>query len=277
MTKTDLDLVSAWFDSYAAAYSSHVCDEDIRNYRLKAVHTHKVRETAASIAIAEECSSEDVLCAEMIGLLHDVGRFPQYYRYKTFKDSESLNHAAEGVKVIRESGVISGLPEDKQRLIVKCVALHNVFRIPEALNPQESFHLRLIRDADKLDIWRVFLEYYHLPNEKRASAAGLNFKDSSDCSAHPVDTILRGEMINLADVESINDFKLLQLSWVFDLNFAASLRLFRGHDYLDKYAAILPKDKSVTEALSSIDRYLNQCVNNHQLNLQRGLCGYGSS
>ena len=48
--------------------------------------------------------------AEAIALFHDVGRFPQYARYKTFRDSISTNHAALGASVLFEQERSGSLP-----------------------------------------------------------------------------------------------------------------------------------------------------------------------
>jgi hypothetical protein len=45
-----------------------------------------------------------------VALLHDVGRFPQYRRWRTFRDSESDNHARLSLEVIRHEAVLEHLP-----------------------------------------------------------------------------------------------------------------------------------------------------------------------
>jgi hypothetical protein len=260
MTQSDLTRLLDWFNTFCASYTGNAEDNDRRNYLLKEVHTHRVREAAVAIATELGCGTADLLLAETIGLLHDVGRFPQYREYRTFKDAESVNHAARSVRVMVEGKLLDFLAEEERRLIIKSVALHNVYQIQEHLTARESFFLRLIRDADKLDIWRVFLEYYDLPEEERASAVGLGFSDNPECSSEILDAINEGEMINLVNVKTLNDFKLLQLSWIFDLNFGPTRRLFRERGYLNAFAAALPSDERVTSALTSLESYLDRSI-----------------
>ena len=261
MTPADLVRLLDWFNAFCASYTENATDEDRRNYLLKEVHTLRVREAAVAIATELGCGAADLLLAETVGLLHDVGRFPQYREYRTFKDADSVNHAARSVRVIIEDKILANLAEEERRLIIKSVALHNVYQIPEHLSPRESFFLRLIRDADKLDIWRVFLEYYDLPEEERASAVGLGFSDTPECSSYILDAINEGEMINLINVKTLNDFKLLQLSWIFDLNFGPTRRLFRERGYLHAFAAALPSDKRVQNTLTNLESYLDRSIN----------------
>jgi len=258
MTPADLARLHDWFALFCASYTRDADEEARRNYLLKEEHTHKVRDAAVTIAMEEGGAGSDLLLAEAVALLHDVGRFPQYREFRTFKDADSVNHAARSVRVIVEEAILAALAEEERRLIIKSVALHNVYRIPRRLNKRESFFLRLIRDADKLDIWRVFLEYYRLPEDERASAVNLGFPDHPDCSPDILHAIDKGETVNLVHVKNLNDFKLLQLSWVFDLNFASTRRLFREHGYLNKFAAILPSDERVRNALASLNIFLER-------------------
>jgi hypothetical protein len=261
MTPSDLNRLLAWFNAFCASYTGNAEDNDRRNYRLKEEHTYKVSEASLTIATELGCSAADLLLAETIGLLHDVGRFPQYREYRTFRDADSINHAARSVRVMVDEKLLAGLAETERRLIIKSVALHNVYQVPDHLTDREIFFLRLIRDADKLDIWRVFLEYYDLPEEKRASAVGLGFPDNPECSSEILDAINEGEMINLVNVKTLNDFKLLQLSWIFDLNFGPTRRLFRERGYLNAFAVALPSDERVTSALTRLESYLDRSIN----------------
>jgi hypothetical protein len=59
-------------------------------------------------------------------------------------------------------------------------------------------------------------------------------------------------MINLAMLRTLNDFKLLQLSWVFDLNFPESFRLVRELRYLERLVALLPEETTVREAVAVV-------------------------
>lgn len=257
---SDFTRLLDWFTTFCDSYTATAAGDDQRNYLLKQEHTHQVRSAAVAIATEHGCDGADLLIAEAIGLLHDVGRFPQYREFRTFRDADSVNHAARSVRVMVEEKLLANLATEERSLIIKSVALHNVYQIPEHLNERELFFLRLIRDADKLDIWRVFLEYYTLPEDERASAVGLGFPDLPGCSPEVLDTLRQGRMINLTTVNSLNDFKLLQLSWVFDLNFAATRRMFRERGYLQEFAATLPTDDGIRNTLASLDTYLEQRV-----------------
>jgi len=81
------------------------------------------------------------------------------------------------------------------------------------------FFIRIVRDADKLDIWSVFLEYYESPPASKASAVGLGLPDLPEYSIDVLSCLYKKEIVSLATIKTLNDFKLLQLSWIFDLNY----------------------------------------------------------
>ena len=95
MTAIDRDRARAAFKSYTDAY-------DATNPRiaLKIEHTYHVAEACDAVAREQGWSSEDIDLAWLCGLLHDMGRFEQLRRWDTFKDAESMSHAALGIEVL---------------------------------------------------------------------------------------------------------------------------------------------------------------------------------
>lgn len=249
-----LTYLKLWFADYCRSfYTTDISDQ--RNIALKEEHTHRVCDNILRLAEGLALGDNDTGLAEVIALFHDVGRFSQYQQYKTFKDADSVNHAALGVKVLAEERVLDKLEEGDRKVIIRAIGLHNVFSIPEGIDEETSLYLKLIRDADKLDIWRVFIEYYTLPDEERASAVSLGFPDRPECSPEVLDSLRKGEMVNLTKLKTLNDFKLLQLSWVYDLNFPTSFRLVAERDYINRIADTLPKNYDINSSLDEVREF----------------------
>jgi hypothetical protein len=59
-------------------------------------------------------------------------------------------------------------------------------------------------------------------------------------------------------LKSLNDFMILQLSWVFDLNFPAAFRLALERDVVGRLAARLPQDAGVGGAVHVLRGYMEQ-------------------
>jgi hypothetical protein len=258
MEQTQLDELRHWFEQYVQSYND-IDEEGSRNILLKVEHTRKVCEIMAILAAGEGLSDDEARIAAAVALLHDVGRFPQFRRWRTFRDSDSDNHARLGIEVIRQQGVLDGLPDAERVQIEEAVRFHNLLALPLRFKSPTALFIRLIRDADKLDIWRVFRDYFRQPDNLRPSAVTLGFADLPQVTPACVRELAAGRTIRLEDVRVLNDFKLLQISWVYDLNFRSSYRLLQERGHIQALAETIPLDdaaaQAVAAAVASIDRH----------------------
>jgi HD superfamily phosphodiesterase len=182
-----------------------------------------------------------MLLFETIALFHDLGRFPQYYHYKTYKDQDSKNHAELSVKELKKHGVLEILPYEEQELIYTAIMHHNIAHLPENMRKDELFFSKLLRDADKVDILYVVTEHYKNIRQEKNTTVHLGLDESPEISDHILDSFLRQEIILVGDMHYVNDFKVMQLAWVNDLNFAPSLQLIIEADYFETIIRSLPE------------------------------------
>src|SRR5208283_1115499 len=249
MNRDDLFLFKQWFPGYCASFYTSD-EEDMRNLALKEEHTEHVCANILNIAGEESLGAGDAMIAEAIALFHDIGRFPQYAKYKTFMDSRSVNHGELGAKELARTGILNNLQAHEQEIITTAVKFHNAFKIPDLVCRDAIIFLKLVRDADKLDIWRIFSEYYGKESTKNMpSAVGLGFPDTPAYSRQALDCIFNKQLISLAMLKTLNDFKLTKLSWVYDLNFRFSLRAAVKDNYIDGVAATLPQTDEIRKAV----------------------------
>lgn len=257
MTQDDLNFFKKWFSDYCKSFYSYNI-EDQKNISLKEEHTFHVCKNIVTIAERLSLNNNQILLAETVALFHDIGRFPQYAKYKTFKDSISVNHGLLGSQTIIEEMVLQRVPDNEQKIIIQSVKFHNAFSVPKKEKEDIVFFIKLIRDADKLDIWRVFLEYYESPHENKASAVILGLPDIPEYSGSVISGIYKKKMISLSTVKTLNDFKLLQLSWIFDLNFIPSFQLLSERDYIDRIIANLPQTEEIRNASIVLKEFVQQ-------------------
>jgi hypothetical protein len=210
------------------------------------------------IAQGLSLKEDQKLTAETVALFHDIGRFPQYAKYKTFRDNISVNHGVLGAETLIEKKILEKLAGEEQEIIIQAVKFHNAFSIPKKEKEDIIFFIKLIRDADKLDIWRVFLEYYESPSEGKASAVGLGLPDLPEYSEDVLAGIYKKEIVSLLKVKTLNDFKLLQLSWVFDLNFRPTFELLSERGYIERLASNLPQTDEIRQATVFVKEFLRQ-------------------
>ncbi len=251
MEQLQLDRLYSWFDGFVEPYLD--TDPDgTANIHLKIVHTRKVCEVMALLCEGENLSSGATRIALAVALLHDVGRFPQYRRWRTFRDSESDNHARLAIEVIRKEKLLEWLDPAEQLLIEEAVRFHNLLELPGKFRSPDQLFIKLIRDADKLDIWRVFVELQNLPPDQRASAATLGFADLPEVvSAACLNSLATGTIVRLDSVRTLNDLRLLQISWAYDLTCATARKILLERGYLTALAAPLPEREDIATAVSA--------------------------
>ena len=198
--------------------------------QLKLVHTMKVVEAARRIA-AEECFDDRTsLACEAAALLHDTGRYEQLRVYNTFRDSDSVDHAVFSHDIVKEKGWLDGWAD--KDAILAAVLYHNRREIPEGLDPLTLACSRTVRDADKLDIFRVLEDQIATTDWRHDAKAFWNLPTTAAPNPVVAEAIREGRPVDYQNIKSLADFVLIQVGWmVSGLAYATSRRLCaaRGH------------------------------------------------
>ena len=249
-----------WFEGYADAFHTGDPEHD-RNIDLKIGHTRRVCTEILDIGRSLHLDNNDLRLAEVIALFHDLGRFGQYDRYGTFHDLKSEDHAALGVKVLNSSAVLEGIHRDAQGLIKRVVGYHNGRTLPENETEDCLFFTKLLRDADKLDIFRVVTDYYKEKDGSRNGSIELDLPDAPDVSEEVCADLKAGRIVKTASLRTLNDFKLLQMAWIYDVNFPRTFQLIRDRGYLEVIRDALPQSETIDEIYGKVRAYLEAHCN----------------
>ncbi len=163
--------------------------EYVRNYdpsdekiKLKIDHTYRVAGLCQRIAESLGLSEPDVDIAWLLGMLHYIGRFEQIRRFGTFNDAQSVDHAEFGADLLFKEGLIRKFaegyyeecelaePENQEDeqiiknnehhnkdtgLLEMAIRQHNKYRVKEDLTERQRMFCDILRDADKVDIFKV--------------------------------------------------------------------------------------------------------------------------
>lgn len=249
-----------WFNNYIYQYINQYPGLK-GNIEIKADHCRKVSYEIVGLAKSMELEQNEILLAETIGLFHDVGRFKQYVKYRTFSDSKSQNHAELAIEVLNENNILTDLSDDEIEIIHQSILNHSRAEIKTNKNEKVNSFSKLIRDADKLDIWRLITEYY-MVKEKNADNENktleLELPDSDEISDEVFNAIVNKQVVLKESMRTLNDFKLLQIGWLFDLNFDYSIKRLYEKKYLDQIFESLPKNEKVTKIKTVVNNYFKQ-------------------
>ncbi|MDL2271723.1 HD domain-containing protein [Desulfovibrio sp. OttesenSCG-928-I05] len=228
------------FFSYARSYDSGNAEED-RYLRLKEEHSLNVLFAAGRIAAEEPVFTPPALRRALLlaALYHDLARFPQYARFKTFSDPRSFNH---GHMASREIGRLNLLADESvavARMARAAVALHNRFSLPAGIPADLRRVTQALRDADKLDILRIMHDALR-PGIPVDATILLHVADSSDFTPKILEAVRTRRMASYTDLKTNTDFRLLLCGWFYDLTYPASRRMAVASGVYTELTALLP-------------------------------------
>lgn len=212
---------------------------------LKEKHTWKVTNNCERLAKHLGLNEHDKLLAKMIGLFHDVGRFRQFTIYRTFNDALSENHAKLGLSVIKDLSFMKKLSEDDLATLNFAIGNHNAKEITPTDNKRFLSFAKLIRDADKIDIYRVLKPY-------------LGPTDGTGCSPDFVELFVQGKQCDYTKMRTQDDRKLVRLMWVYDINYAWSLQQIINDNYIEEIIGNLPHDEAMMKGINRLREYMQK-------------------
>ena len=282
----NIEKARQFFNEYASRYINDVknsdkSDEDKQHtldaIKLKIGHMLRVTKSCHSIAERLNLSDEDVKLAELIGLLHDIGRFEQLKEYDTFDDTKSIRHDLYSVvqlfnndKIIKHFIDVEDDKVDPVEYYIISRAVYNHgrkeieqrdFSDTDEIDPTTKLFCGIIRDADKMDIYYqcVNRDPYVVFNGSRDYKAksdpstgkliidgSMNPKVFSDFMSHrPIDN---------KDVVTQVDDLARKFAFVFDFNFSESLEEVIANEYISKMLSRFKESFILTEeAVRAVD------------------------
>lgn len=207
------------FDKYVDKY-----DMNDSMIKLKRYHSYRVMDLCRAIAESEKLNEEDTYLAIVIGLLHDYARFEQWTKYKTFRDIDSIDHGDLACELLFNNNEIEKFNIDKKYydVIYDAIKYHNKYSYPESLDERHKFFCKLIKDADKLDIFYLY------------SCGDIKLPtDNSKISDKIINDFFENKLLKKKDSKNVNDDILFKIAMVFDLNFEYSFKHMKNNRILD--------------------------------------------
>ena len=252
----NIEKVKAEFEKYVSKF-----DSNQGRIKLKIDHIKRVAKISKELAEYLNLNEEQKSLAEAIGIFHDIGRFKQVEMYDTFSDKDSINHAELGVKILFDDNLIENFEiEEKYKKVIKLAILnHNKDKIEEGLTEEENLFCKIIRDADKLDIFYVLCNYDF---ESAFWYKDFNCKEISEKIMIQCTKLHR---LNYKDIKNNADQIAVPFAYVYDLNFDFSLKYLRDKKYLDEVTRLVcdgfksdKVHKQVKELLECVNLYIEE-------------------
>ena len=262
--------------------------EYVRNYdpsdekiKLKIDHTYRVAGLCQRIAESLGLSEPDVDIAWLLGMLHDIGRFEQIRRFGTFNDAQSVDHAEFGADLLFKEGLIrkfaegyyeecelarSGNEEAEQiiknnehhnkdtGLLELAIRQHNKYRVKEDLTERQRMFCDILRDADKVDIFKVNAD---IPMEIIYDVTTEELK-SGVISKEVLESFYKRETVLKSVRKSAVDHIVGHISLLFELVYKESYRQAKEQGYVYKLLDFKSDVPEVNAEFYNMRKYVDE-------------------
>lgn len=280
--KINREHIKKTFQEYTDRY-----DSTNPKIKLKIDHTYRVADLCEQIAQSLELSAAEVDLAWLSGMLHDVGRFEQLRRYNTFSDAQSIDHARFAVELLYDEGLIADyVPEISTTELVSnartwrsmggvnefptaqsedmplsdilqtlriAIGEHSAYRIQKGLDERTRIFCQILRDADKVDIFRVICD---TPMEE---VYGFQTKDILRSAITP--EVMQAFYEHHAVLRKLKkcpeDYIVAHGSLTFELVYPESLRIAKEQGYLKQMMSFQSENPDTAEIFEDLRKDLN--------------------
>ena len=262
--------------------------EYVRNYdpsdekiKLKIDHTYRVAGLCQRIAESLGLSEPDVDIAWLLGMLHDIGRFEQIRRFGTFNDAQSVDHAEFGADLLFKEGLIrkfaegyykecelarSGNEEAEQiiknnehhnkdtGLLEMATRQHNKYRVKEDLTERQRMFCDILRDADKVDIFKVNAD---IPMEIIYDVTTEELKNGI-ITKEVLESFYKKETVLKSVRRSAVDHIVGHISLLFELVYKESYRQAKEQGYVYKLLDFKSDVPEVNAEFDDMRKYIDE-------------------
>lgn len=203
---------------------------DLQNENIKRKQEHSLRVMQISEKLAKMLglSKEEIQLATLIGLLHDIGRFEQYVRFKNYGVIKEFDHGDYAVEILKKN-MRNFIKDDKyDSIILNAIKNHNKYKIEDGLTSKEEFFAKLIRDADKIDILYECEKIFWNGKEEKIEKSILSDEMYNNFKKKKIIRIEKDRNYNVVDDLFIT------LAYIFDINYNVSYKIIRDEGYIEK-------------------------------------------
>ena len=197
--------------------------------KRKLQHSFRVMENAKNIAKSLNLNNDEIEIATLIGLLHDIGHFEEIKEKDILKLNTKIDHGDLGIEILQKNNYLRKFIKENtyDNIILKAIKNHNKFKIINELTKKELLFAKIIRDADKLDIfyegatlfWTLSEQIEKINNSKISDIVIQNFDNH----------IYFDRKFLQTEVDKIIHF----VSLIFDINFNYDFEIIKKENYIN--------------------------------------------
>lgn len=246
------------------AFEEYLTQYDCNDFRTreKILHTYNVVKISEYLSRKLGLNKEQSELAQIIALLHDIGRFEQLKNFESFEDYKTINHAILGVQILFDGGLIRKfIEEDSYDNIIRIAILnHNKIEIEkDGMDELTLFHSKLIRDSDKIDNFRLQSEI----EPDKIFNTDLEKLEHEELTSPTYDSLMKRKVVVFKERKTNVDKWVSLLGFLYDFNFEQSLEYIKEKDYINRaMKRINYKDKDTIRRVQEVTKIANNFIDN---------------
>lgn len=225
------------FDTCLVEFENYVKNYDltILENKYKYEHTFRVVDYAKIICENENFNDDEKYYALVACLLHDIARFEEWTKYQSWS---KIDHGNLGYEILNTNDYILKYVDEKNKnVILDSVKYHNKMEIPDLLEPLTKKILRVVRDADKLDI----LNTQYNPYNEKSLTLNYDFDTKHDIDDEIMQNFINEKMLPFNQVKNVTEDIIYYLSYIYDINYRSSFKVIYNLNVLDIKLELLKK------------------------------------
>lgn len=240
------------FEKYVSGY-----DMKDPSIHLKYIHTYKTMECTTYLCNHLNMEENDKQLALLIALLHDIGRFEQWKVYKSFADYKTVDHALFSSQLLFQEGLIREFIDDPQYddIIRNSIEQHNKYKVDKGFDDKTLKYIHIIRDADKLDNFRV---------KDEEKIEDLLYETLDNINKETISLEIYIQMYNQELVyapyrKTHLDMWLSYIAFIYDLYFDVSKQYIIEYDWVNRsFDRLDPQDEETKKQYNTLKKRMQE-------------------
>lgn len=255
-----MDKYFVFFDKYSAYYMD-IAKDDFQRLHIhrKIEHSKRVYKIAIEVARKLEFNEEEIHFVGIASLFHDIGRFEQFYRCNTYKDSSLCDHSLLGIQILEQEKILDDLSSNEKNMILDIIRLHDYDVLPFNLSKELYKYISIVRDADKIDWIYAMLNIIPKLSDEDQAVFYSNKKNKNFISKRVVDSILDNQVINKKDVDTIDELRAIAMGWVTSfIKCLPSYEIIKREEFLEKIYELMSDSEEKKIIYNYVKNYISK-------------------
>ena len=136
---------------------------------------------------------------------------------------------------------------------------HNKKTVAPTDDERKNFFAKIIRDADKLDIYRVLEPFLAQANaDKMPNFIKSKSRLVAEISPDFVENFVTGNQADYRKIRTNGDRKIVRLMWLYDINFSWTMQKIVERGYIEKIISNLPPDERIAEGVRRLRLHVEE-------------------